>query len=139
MPPSDPSSPDEDPAIGLKLVDESAGSGATQDESPSAPESAPTGRGIRGRSLPVWLFAVALIVFSLVIGRQAQLASELETEVAGLEAQLEHTSALLDAHRTHLSEVRGGVHELSERLQGLRSLVDRDPMAEAPETAVPTP
>jgi hypothetical protein len=108
MPPSDPSSPDQDPAIGLKLVDESAGSGATQDASPSAPESAPTDRGIRGRSLPAWLFAVALIVFSL-------------------------------AHRTHLSEVRGGVHELSERLQGLRSLVDRDPTAEVPEMAVPTP
>jgi hypothetical protein len=139
MPPSDPSSPDQDPAIGLKLVDESAGSGATQDASPSAPESAPTDRGIRGRSLPAWLFAVALIVFSLAIGWQAQLAGELEAEVAGLEAQLEHTSALLDAHRTHLSEVRGGVHELSERLQGLRSLVDRDPTAKVPEMAVPTP
>jgi hypothetical protein len=89
--------------------------------------------------LPVWLFVVALIVFALVIGRQAQLASELEAEVAGLEVQLEHTNALLDARRAHLNEVREGVHELSERLQRLRGLVGRDPTAGVPETELATP
>jgi uncharacterized coiled-coil protein SlyX len=73
-----------------------------------------------------------------VIGWQAQLASELESQVAGLEVQLERTNVLLDSHRTHLSDVRGGVRELSERLQSLRALVDRDPTGVS-EGVVPTP
>jgi len=139
MVPSDPSSPEEDETTGLKLVEESVGSETSRDASRSTPETDPTDRRSNRRSLPVWLFVVALLVFSLFTGWQAQLASELKAEVAGLEAQLEHTNALIDAHRTHLSEVRGGVHELSERLQGLRRLVDQDPTAGVPETVVPSP
>lgn len=136
MSPSDPSLPEEGQTTGLKLVDESADSGASPDASSSSAETDSTGR----RSLPVWLFVVALIVFALVIGWQVQLASELEAKVAGLETQLEHTNALLDARRAHLTEVRGGVHELSERLQGLSRLVDRDPTAGMiPEAVAPNP
>jgi len=139
--PPDPSKPDEERTVGLELVDGASKSGRSFDASGSAPSDRQTDR----RGLPIWLFVAALILFSLAIGWQAQVASELEAEVAGLEAQLERTNALLDAHRTHLSEIRGGVHELSDRLQGLRELVDRhptDPTEPAqgnPESSVPTP
>jgi len=139
MAPTDSSSPEEDQTTGLKLVDDSADSRASSDASRSTSETGPSDRGSNRRSLPVWLFVAVLIVFALVIGRQAQLASELEAEVAGLEVQLEHTNALLDPRRTHLSDVREGVHELSERLQSLRGLVDRDPTAGVPETELATP
>jgi hypothetical protein len=139
MAPTDSTSPEEDQTTGLKLVDDSADSEASSETSRSNSETGSSDRRSKRRSLPVWLFVVALIVFALVIGRQAQLASELEGEVAGLEVQLEHTNALLDARRTHLSEVREGVHELSERLQGLRGLVDRDPTAGVPEAELATP
>jgi uncharacterized coiled-coil protein SlyX len=142
MPPSDPSAPEEDQDIGLKLVNTASESGTSSDSS-DPQSSTPDGDSVEPRSdprrLPVWLFVLALILFSLVIGWQAQLASELESQVAGLEVQLEQTNALLDSHRTHLSEVRGGVHELSERLQSLRALVDRDPTDRASEGVVPTP
>jgi hypothetical protein len=145
MPPGDPSTPDEDPNIGLKLVNatsESENSSDSSDAARSTPETGSTDPRSDRRKLPVWLFVVALILFSLVIGWQAQLASELESQVAGLEVQLERTNTLLDAHRAHLTDIRGGVHELSERLQGLRALVDRDPTddsSESSEGAVRTP
>ena len=139
MAPTDSSSPEEDETTGLKLVDDSADSETSSDASRSTSETGSSGRRSKRRSLPVWLFVVALIIFALVIGRQAQLASELEAEVAGLEVQLEHTNALLDARRAHLSELREGVHELSERLQGLRGLVDRDPTVGVLETDLATP
>ena len=86
---------------------------------------------------------VALVLFALLVGWQAQVASELKAEVAILEGQLEESQALLGAHRAHLSEIRGGVHELSESLLGLSALVDRDPtesLAEfAAEATEPTP
>ena len=145
MPPSDPSAPEEDQTVGLKLVNKASESGTSSDssdpQSPTPDGGSADPRRDR-RRLPVWLFVLALILFSLVIGWQAQLASELESQVAGLEVQLERTNVLLDSHRTHLSEVRGGVHELSERLQSLRALVDRDPtdgVSEGSEGVVPTP
>lgn len=136
---SDGSKPD--PAVDLKLVTAASESDSdSESETPSPmPEQAPTHPRRERRSLPVWLFVVALILFALVIGRQAQVAGELEAEVAGLEERLERTHALLDAHRSHLSEIRGGVQELSERLEGLRSLVDRDPTEGIPKSAASTP
>ena len=142
MPPSDPTAPEEDQTVGLKLVNTASESGTSSDS--SDPQSSPPDGGSADprsgrRRLPVWLFVLALILFSLVLSWQAQLASELESQVAGLEVQLERTNALLDSHRTHLSEVRGGVHELSERLQSLRALVDRDPTGRVSEGVAPTP
>ena len=125
--PEEPEEPEEDLSIGLKLVDEASEDEASSSESESSTGTDSTDR----RRLPVWLFVVALILFSVVIGWQAQVASELEAEVAGLETQLERTNALLDAHRTHLSDIRGGVQELSQSLQGLRILVDSDPTIDA--------
>ena len=141
MPPSDPSAPEEDQTVGLKLVNKASESGTSSDssdpQSPTPDGGSADPRRDR-RRLPVWLFVLALILFSLVIGWQAQLASELESQVAGLEVQLERTNVLLDSHRAHLSEVRGGVHELSERLQSLRALVDRG-VSEGSEGVVPAP
>ena len=136
--PTDSSKAEAEQDANLKLVDEASESGQRPDATPS---SSGTGRSER-RSLPVWLFVLVLIAFALLIGWQAQLASELESQVAGLEVQLERTNVLLDSHRAHLSEVRGAVHELSERLQSLRALVDRDPtggVSEGSEGVVPTP
>ena len=135
---SDASKPEEDPSVGLKLVDARSESGSSPDASRSTPGTGPTHRQSDRRSLSGWLLVVALIISFLLIAWQARVASELEAEVAGLEAQLELTGALLDAHRTHLSEIRGGVHELSERLEGLRTLVDL-PIEGVPESVVPTP
>jgi hypothetical protein len=118
----------------LKLVDDASESGQRPFATPS---TSGTGRSER-RSLPVWLFVVVLIAFALLIGWQAQLASELEAEVAGLEQELVRSRALLDAHRTHLGEIRGGVHELSASLEGLRTLVDRDPVESAAAVAEAT-
>ena len=131
---SDPSKPEEDQTAGLKLVDATSDSGTSTDVPKSPPTTDPTDRW----SLPVWQFVVALVLFALVIGWQAQVASELEAELVGLEEQLERTNILLDAHRMRFSEIRGGVHELSERLEGLRALVDSDPTG-VPESAGRTP
>ena len=144
MPPSDPFTPAEDTNGGLKLVD-AASESATSHEA-SASETGQRKRNDDRRSLPLWLFVLALLLFALAIGWQARNASRLEAVVAGLEGELERTNANLDAHRTHLSEIRGGVYALSERLQGLRLLVDTDPTieaveesAESPESIVTTP
>jgi len=142
MPPSDPTAPEEDQTVGLKLVNTASESGTSSDS--SDPQSSPPDGGSADprsgrRRLPVWLFVLALILFSLVLSWQAQLASELESQVAGLEVQLERTNALLDSHRSHLTEVRGGVHDLSERLQSLSALVDREPTDRVSEGVVPTP
>jgi len=136
---SDPSKPEGDQTVDLKLVD-----AMSEPETPSDPpmptfETGPAPRPRDRWRLPAWLFVVTSILFFLVIGWQAQIAGELEARVAGLEEQLERTNALLDARRTHLSEIRGGVQELSERLRGLRTLVDSDPTAGVPERTVTTP
>lgn len=140
-----PFEPEADQTSGPKLVDVSAESGiSTQAQEPaiepeleSDPEPAPA------RRFPGWLILAALVLFALLVGWQAQVASELKAEVAILEGQLEESQALLGAHRAHLSEIRGGVHELSESLLGLSALVDRDPtesLAEfAAEATEPTP
>jgi hypothetical protein len=135
MPP-DQSNSEADRNLGLKLVDEASTSGASPNAGESDFDPGRSGRWV----LPVWLFVLALIVFFLAIGWQAKVASELEAEVEGLERDLAHTTALLDRHRTHLEEIRGGVQELSARLAGLSTLVESDPAApddSAPVAAVP--
>ncbi|MFP6655036.1 MAG: hypothetical protein VCB25_05370 [Myxococcota bacterium] len=84
--------------------------------------------------LPIWLFVLGLVFAAVVIGWQARLAGELTAEVADLEQQLDHTNTLLEAHRDHLGEIRGGVTDLSERLAGLRQLVEGGPATPPPST-----
>lgn len=145
MPP-DASKPEENQAAGLKLVDPAAAAESSRLDPVSALGGGPVGKRQDRAGLPLWLFVVALMLFFLVIGWQAQIESRLEAEVAGLEVELEQSQILLDAHRTHLTQIRGDVHDLSERIQGLRGLVDRNPSdvttgtAEAiPENRVPNP
>jgi len=136
---SDPSKPEGDQTVDLKLVDAMSEPETTPDPPRPTFETSPAHRPRDRRRLPAWLFVVTSILFFLVIGWQAQIAGELEARVARLEEQLERTNALLGARRTHLSEIRGGVQELSERLRGLRTLVDSDPTAGVPERTVTTP
>lgn len=121
-------------------------SGATSDtkESGAIPGSSPFQRGDRkqGRHVPLWLFAGMLVVFLIGYGYQTQHASQLEADVARLEASLSKAEDRLESHRTHLLEIRGGVHDLSSRLASLRALIDRDPTAETPKQPTaksPTP
>ena len=121
---SNPTADAGSPVADLKLVDEA-------EEFPSHSRDGAEDESTQ-RSLPIWMFVVGLIVAVVVIGWQAQLAGELEAEVAGLESQLERSNTLLEAHRSHLGEIRGGVHDLSERLDGLRALVDGGPASSGP-------
>jgi hypothetical protein len=89
--------------------------------------------------LPLWLFVAAVVVFGLIVVWQARLAGELEAQVMGLENELAATTTRLEAHRAHLSEIRGGVRDLSASLEGLRVLVDAEPADAAPEAVAPAP
>ena len=124
MPPDHSNSESDDP-VSLKLVDDAP----EVDPGQTDPEPASSDDRSDRRGLPVWLFVLAVIVFALVIGRQAQMASQLETRVEGLEAELVQSEALLEAHRAHLGQIRGGVQELSVQLDRLQILVDEDPLA----------
>jgi hypothetical protein len=83
------------------------------------------------RGVPVWLFVVVLVLFAVAVGWQLRVAGELRQEIADLETNLARTSALLGAHQNRLSEIRGGVYELVDRVEGLRALVDAEPRASA--------
>lgn len=102
---------------------------------------APVRRGGRkqGRQLPLWLFVTLLVLFLFGYGYQAHQASQFEAEVAQLEASLARAESRLESHRTHLLEIRGGVHDLSSRLESLRVLIDRDPTAPVESSAAADP
>lgn len=124
----------------LKLVDEaghfadrveeeefeSGATGTTTDESTS-------------RGLPIWMFLVGLVLAVAVIGWQVQRAGRLEAEIASLKSDLERSHALVEAHRSHLGEIRGGVYDLSERLDDLRALVEAGPEVDLTGSAPQTP
>jgi hypothetical protein len=140
-------------AAGLKLVGErgsasgAAGSAAnTVRPGLAAGPGAEAGAGAStaqgsgrksGRQLPLWLFVALFVVFLVAFGYQTHHAGRLESEVARLEASLAKAQTRLESHRTHLLEIRGGVHDLSTRLEGLRALIDRDPTVEAGQGAPP--
>lgn len=100
--------------------------GATSDRS-RREETEPT-EGER-RGLPVWLFLLVFVLFSLALVWQVREARQLEGAVATLEQDLAEARALLGAHRDHLGEIRNGVEGLSERLGELRRLVEAGPEA----------
>lgn len=134
-------------ASGLKLVGErGAGSGAAAAGPSRAAESSDSkadgkaGAGVgtapargdagnQGRTLPLWLFVALFVLFLIGYGYQTHQAARLEDEVARLEGSLAKAEGRLESHRTHLLEIRGGVYDLSARLEELRLLVDRDPTA----------
>ncbi len=114
------------PGWAADAATDAKGSGATLG-------SSPIGRGDRnpGRQVPLWLFAALVVVLLIAYGYQVHHASQLEFEVARLEQSLTRAEARLESHRTHLLEIRGGVHDLSARLESLRALIDQDPTAAA--------
>jgi len=147
-------------AAGLKLVgDRGPGTGASGAAAAGAPMpgrpgptselKSPTGgpapvrRGDRKsrRQVPLWLFGAMLALLLIGYGFQIRHTGKLEAEVVRLEDSLARAEARLESHRTHLLEIRGGVHDLSARLENLRALIDRDPTAApaAPGTEAPVP
>ncbi|MFO0690759.1 MAG: hypothetical protein U0900_18815 [Myxococcota bacterium] len=138
-------------AAGLKLVSERgttagpataaggpAPGAAGQAVPPTSAKGAPgptgalpgRGEGRSGRQLPLWMFGVLFVLFLLGYGYQTHHASQLEAEVLRLQDSLAKAESRLESHRTHLLEIRTGVHDLSARLESLRVLIDRDPTAE---------
>jgi hypothetical protein len=95
--------------------------------------------GSEGRSVPVWMLIGALILAVIVIGWQAQLAGELEAEIVGLEGRLDRAQSLVEAHRSHLGEIRGGVYDLSDRIDGLRALIESGPIDGPSDSPPPAP
>ena len=130
-------------ATSLKLVGErGAGPGTAASATPGKPGESPadTKRGAKAappaRQLPLWLFGVLLGVFLIAVGYQTHQAGQLEAEVTRLEASLANAEGRLESHRTHLLEIRGGVHDLSSRFEDLRVLIDRDPTSEVEQKPV---
>jgi hypothetical protein len=95
------------------------------------------------RQIPLWLFGAIFALLLTGYGYQIHHAGKLEAEVLRLEDSLARAEARLESHRTHLLEIRGGVHDLSARLESLRALIDRDPTATpaapADGSAAPSP
>jgi hypothetical protein len=112
-------------------VADATGSAATAKGTPGPAGSLPgRGEGKPGRSLPLWMFGVLFVLFLLGYGFQTHHASQLEAEVLRLQESLAKAESRLESHRTHLLEIRTGVHDLSARLESQRVLIDRDPTAE---------
>jgi hypothetical protein len=91
------------------------------------PAAASRRRAGRRGKLPLWLLGALVLILLLALVWQFREARRLEGQVAGLEQALRESEARLGAHRDHLSEIRTGVHDLVDRLEGLRTLVDADP------------
>jgi len=125
---------------GLKLVDSSidfAGDSRSED-SPDPGRRGHTEKS-DSRVVPLWMLVATILLGIVVLGWQMQLASELQTEVASLEGQLDRTRAVVDAQRSHLGEIRGGVYALSDQLDGLRALVDGGPQEGSSDSSEPVP
>jgi len=85
-------------------------------------EPAPQAEG-GGRSRAVvvaWALAGLLALAVLGFAQQGRRAERLTARVAALQSELAASQAALEAHRSHLDDVRGAVAELQE-------LVARDP------------
>jgi hypothetical protein len=97
----------------LEVVE--GGAGAAAQESASSPS------GPRSRArIVAWALAGLLALSVLGFAQQGRRAERLMTRVARLEAELAASEAALQAHRSHLADVRGAVSQLQE-------LVEREP------------
>lgn len=102
-------------------------------EAVPAAKSAESGESVAAatsehQGIPVWIALLGLLIAALILSYQMRVNGQLEAEVTGLEAELSRTQVVLDAHKTHLTEIRGGVRDLSTRLQSLQTLVETEPV-----------
>lgn len=111
----------------------SGGPEVQEGPAPAASPAAPAPRRERG---PGWVLAallgMALLALAIQTRRAVTLSDEVEAlngEVGRLVTELAHTQTALEAHRSHLSEVRGAVEQL-------RELVIREP---SPARGEPAP
>lgn len=122
---------------GLTVVSD----GTSRDESTTrrpekpAPRRADRKKEDRGGA-PWWLLIVVAVVGLVLFVTQFQRAERLDARVASLteelaasDQRLEIANLQLAAHQTHLQQVRAGVAALSDQVDGLRALADRDPLA----------
>lgn len=82
------------------------------------------------RGLPIWLFLVVFVLFSVALAWQVGEVRRLESTVARLEGEIDTARALVGAHRAHLSKIQSGVRDLTDRLAGLGRLVEAGPVLE---------
>ncbi len=116
-------------ASDLKLVDPSKLFESPDIDSDSDSSPSPGGDDVRGwPAPPLWIVLATLAIGVAVIGWQAERSAELEAEVARLEVDIDRAHSLLEAHRSHLGEIRSGVDELSGHLERLRVVVDSGPI-----------
>lgn len=116
-----------DPSSAKMGADDGDAISASEAPNLDSPGRQDSGDESSSRSLPIWVFALLVVVFAVALGWQQRVAGGLEREIAALEAELSVTTARLGAHRARLEEIRQGVGELSSHLEGLRVLVDADP------------
>ena len=94
----------------------------------AVPGKRPAGRtpSSRGPWLLVALLGVLLVLCAVGLGMERSRSLRLEGRVAELGGELAATRVALEAHEARLDEVRGAVARL-------HALVQRDPVAPAPE------
>lgn len=120
---------------------------AAQAPPPAAAQPAPARtEEKRRRGVPWWVVAVVAVAGLVLFVTQYQRAQRLDARVQGLQAELAVAGEQLAAYQSHLTTVRGSVGELSDRVAGLKTLVDMDPLnpppapvVEAAETAESAP
>jgi uncharacterized protein HemX len=118
----------------LEVVEGGAGAAPGGKPASSAPAPATdSASGGRSRAVVVaWALAGLLALAVLGFAQQGRRAERLTARVGVLESELAASEAALEAHRSHLSDVRGAVAELQE-------LVARDPAPPAAPAPRPLP
>jgi len=121
----------------LSVVSDRASQAESAKRRPSAPAPRPAeSEKARRRGAPWWLLIVVAVVGLILFLTQFQRAQRLDGRVASLieelavtDQRLEVANGQLAAHQTHLQRVRAGVAALSDQVNGLQALADRDPLA----------
>ncbi len=109
-------------------------SGGPEAQETPAPAASPATPASRRESGTGWVLAALLALLGVAVvalAIQTRRATTLSDEVEALKTELAHTQTVLEAHRGHLSEVRGAVEQL-------RELVLEEPSA-APDKPAPGP
>lgn len=113
----------------LRVVDPNPAEAPNATERSATPGGAEPKETAKGRL--VGALVAALLVTLLVAGLQWQAASKLEVQVASLETELAESQLEVRAHEARMSEVRGAVSGLAQRVEHLQTLVRR-PLPKGP-------